>query len=159
MNGDFKVDNSSNGALGVFVRGAGLFLLAVGLVVGLLAIWEALQLYHEPERIERFAEAIEKGSHIDKSLASLRASANTDTGQDETGVAPAPATATVTPAHESDNVRVSYFLSWVIVLLLLLLIARLALAAIKTGGELVLYDLQVKRLARMLMESGKTVRR
>jgi hypothetical protein len=40
-------------------------------------------------------------------------------------------------------------------LLLLLLIARIGLGAIKTGGELVLYDMQIKRFAKMLVrESG-----
>ena len=157
MNQDFNLEDTGKSTMGMVVRGAGLFILVVGLLVGLVAIWEALQLYHEPDRIERFALAIEKGSNIDKSLRSLRDSTLADAGKDENVPAPASDKTAQAPAPASDNVRVSYFLSWVIVLLLLLLIARLALAAMKTGGELALYDMQVKQFARMLVkESGKT---
>ena len=144
--------------MSVIVRIAGLFLLSVGLMVGLLTIREALQLYNDPGRIERFAVAIEKGSNIDTSLNSLRDSASADAVEDD-----APPSAAVKKAPEpvhNNTVRVSYFLSWVIVLLLLLLLARIALAAIKTGGELVLYDMQIKQFAKMLIrESGNTGKR
>ena len=154
MNEDFNIEDNGKNTLSVIVRGSGFFLLVIGLLVSLLTIGEALNLYHKPERIERFALAIEKGSNIDKSLSSLRASAITDSRQDET--APAAGNATPEPVPNPNNVRVSYFLSWIIVLLLLLLMARIGLAAIKTGGELVLYDMQIKRFARMLIrESGK----
>jgi hypothetical protein len=33
-----------------------------------------------------------------------------------------------------------------------MLVGRLAIAAIKTGGELALYDLQIKRFAKYLVE-------
>jgi len=40
---------------------------------------------------------------------------------------------------------------------LLMLIARISLTAIKTGGELVLFDMQIKQFARMLAkESNKS---
>jgi len=158
MHEDFNIEDGGKNTLSVIVRGTGLLLLVIGLLVSLLTIREALKLYHEPERIERFALAIEKGSNIDKSLSSLRAGTIGDNRQDET----APATGKSVPesVHNPDNVRVSYFLSWIIVLLLLLLIARIGLAAIKTGGELALYDMQMKRFARMLIkESGNADRR
>ena len=143
--------------MSVIVRIAGLFLLSVGLIVGLLTIREALQLYNDPGRIERFAVAIEKGSNIDTSLNSLRDSASADNEDD---AAPSAAVKKAPEPVHNNTVRVSYFLSWVIVLLLLLLLARIALAAIKTGGELVLYDMQIKQFAKMLIrESGNTGKR
>jgi len=145
--------------MSVIVRSVGLFLLVVGLIVGLLTIREALLLYKNPDRVERFAVAIEQGSNIDKSLTSFRESALGDTG-DKDAAPSADTGSTQKSTHDPGNIRVSYFVSWVIVLLLLLLIARIALAAIKTGGELVLYDMNVKQLARMLIkESGGSNRR
>jgi hypothetical protein len=156
MNEDFNIEDNGRNTLGMIVRGSGFFLLVIGLLVSLLTISEALKLYHEPGRIERFALAIENGSNIDKSLGSLRESAIADTNKDEAAPAPAAGQTVQEPAHKLDNVRVSYFLAWIIDLLLLLLIARIGLGAIKTGGELVLYDMQIKRFARMLIkESGK----
>jgi len=42
-------------------------------------------------------------------------------------------------------------------LMLLMLIGSISLRAIKTGGELVLYDMQIKQFAKMLVkESSKS---
>ena len=141
----------SQGVMALVVRFIGLFLLLAGLWVALQVLLEALELYRDPRRIERFAEAIEQGSNIDKSLVSFRNEIITE----ETGE---PAEGSVEPqtVQPSANIRVSYFFAWMIVLLLLLLIARISLAAIKTGGELVLYDMQIKQFARALIrESGR----
>ena len=157
MNEEFNEDDGGS-RLGLIVRGSGFLLLVIGLLVSLLTISEALKLYLNPDRIERFSIAIENGSNIDKSLSSLRESAIADTpkDKDEDSLAPAAGHTGPGPARISENVRVSYFLAWIIDLLLLLLIARIGLATIKTGGELVLYDMQIKRFARMLIkESGK----
>ena len=43
-------------------------------------------------------------------------------------------------------------MAWLIAILLLLLVGRLAIAAVRTGGELALYDVQVKKLARALIK-------
>ena len=158
MNDDYNNEDNGKNTLGVIVRGSGFFLLVIGLLVCLLTISEALKLYHEPDQIERFALAIEKGSNIDKSLSSLRESAVADTrkNKDEDGLAPAAGQPEPEPAPKPDNVRVSYFLAWIIDFLLLLLIARLGLGAVKTGGELVLYDMQIKKFAKTLIkEAGK----
>ena len=155
MNDDSNEDGGRN-ILALIVRGTGFVLVVIGIVVSLLAISEALKLYLHPERIERFATAIESGSNIDRSLGSLRESTEADTRQENDADNPAPAprhTAPLPPA-KSDNIRVSYYLAWIIDLLLLLLIARIGLATIKTGGELVLYDMQIKRFARMLIREG-----
>ncbi len=120
--------------ISIIVRVCGLVLLFVGFSVALQIIHEALDLYRNPENIERVAVVIEKGSNLDKSLAPLGEYLQ-DTG-DETETAP--------EAHKQpeSGVRLSYFVAWVVELLLLLLVARIALAAIKTGGELALYDTQ-----------------
>ncbi|PCH64700.1 MAG: hypothetical protein COC04_03320, partial [Gammaproteobacteria bacterium] len=51
-----------------------------------------------------------------------------------------------------QSLRVSYFLAWIIAILLLMVIGGLASSAIRTGGQLALYDLQVKRFANELIK-------
>ena len=143
--------------MAIIVRVIGLFLLLAGLWVAIQVMLEALELYQKPQKIERFAIAIEQGSNIDKSLVSLRQSVIQESADEDAD--------TITPsepqakAYQSPgNVRVSYFLAWVIVILLLLLIARISLTAIKTGGELVLYDMQIKQFAKMLVRESSKAR-
>lgn len=166
MHDNLNIDDISKGIMATFVRVLGFVLLLAGLWIAFDVLFEAWDLYQQPEKIERFARAIEQGSNIDKSLMSIRKSV----------IAPEPevpetdsVTGSESPAgisqfegtrdpseRQSGEVRVSYFLAWVIVLLLLMLIARIALGVIKTGGELVLYDMQIKQFAKMLVrESGK----
>ena len=54
-------------------------------------------------------------------------------------------------ARAVPELRFSYFVAWMIAILLLLLIGRLALGAVRTGGELALYDVKVGKLARALL--------
>jgi len=155
MSDNLNIDDIGKGAMAIIVRIIGLFLLLFGLWVAIQVMLEALELYQKPQKIERFAVAIEQGSNIDKSLVSLRESVIQDTAsKDETEI-----TSYESPSESyqpAGNVRISYFLAWVIVILLLLLIARIALTAIKTGGELVLFDMQIKQFAKMLVkESSK----
>lgn len=149
--------------LAFIVRAIGLVLLLFGLWLALEVLHEAWQLYHEPARIERFAEAIEQGSNIDRSIAPLqieslgegpdadgaggndlnaygRQTGDTRTRQPETAEEP------------QYRLRLSYYIAWVIALMLLLLLARISLAAVRTGGELVLYETQMKRFARELVK-------
>lgn len=126
------------------VRLMGVFMLIVGLWMGVKVIVEVWALYRSPQHIERFADAIDQGSNLDKVLASFTSTRPKKTSHDES--------ATVKIQGDKQAIRVSYFLAWIIVILLLMLIGRLALGAIKTGGELALYDLQVKRFARLLMK-------
>lgn len=110
--------------------------MIVGLWIGLKAINEAWGLYKEPQNIERFALAIEKGSNLDKSLSSIQSG---EKGADANS--------------QSESVlgfRLSYFAAWMLAILLLMLVGRLALAAVKTGGELALYDMQIKKFAKLL---------
>jgi len=130
----------------LFVRMIGVLLLLVGLWVSLRVIDEAWDLYKAPERIDRFAKAIDRGSNIDKIFVSgnFRESAS-DPDKEST------------EKRIRDAFRPSYFVAWGVVLLLLMLIGRLALMAVKTGGELTLYDSQVKKLVRtLLQETGKS---
>ena len=151
------LDDASRNILSFIVRILGLFLLLAGLWVALQVLLTAQDLYAHPEQIERFAVAIEKGSNIDKTLAPIRDSLIVDSDADgavqyntETNNKPSSA--------DTGNIRVSYFFAWVIALLLLLLIARISLMAIKTGGELVLFDMQIKQFARMLAKESHKMR-
>ena len=154
-----NIDDAGKGIMSVIVRLIGMILLLAGLCVALAVLLQALSLYREPQEIERLAAAIEKGSNIDQSLTSFRNNVVVEPRENETepGVAKEP-TKPATPATTpSNNVRVSYFLAWVIALLLLLLTASISLRAIKTGGELVLYDMQIKQFAKLLVkETSKT---
>lgn len=151
--------------LAFIVRAIGLVLLLFGLWLALEVLHEAWQLYHEPARIERFAEAIEQGSNIDRSIAPLQienlgegpAANGTDASGNnlnaygrQTGSSRAQQPET---AEEPQyRLRLSYYIAWVIALILLLLLARISLAAVRTGGELVLYETQMKRFARELVK-------
>ena len=126
----------------IIVRAFGFLLMIIGLWIGLKAINEAWGLYKEPQNIERFASAIEKGSNLDKALATARTDG-------ESGANGAPAQDSVL------GFRLSYFVAWVLAILLLMLVGRLALAAVKTGGELALYDMQIKKLAKLLVQEAK----
>ena len=137
--------------MAILVRFIGLFLLLFGLWIAIQVMLEALELYRKPESIERFARAIERGSNIDKSLLSLKQSI-TEENPDMESIDVDEFGKDTGRFTNSSDIRISYFFAWVIVLLLLLLIARIAIAAIKTGGELVLYDLQVKHLAKALVK-------
>ena len=124
-------------ALVIIVRAVGLILLLVGLSVALGVIGEAWSLYEDPAPIEKLARTIERDSMLDAALAPRRPDAGDRSG------GPAMAPEERTPAF-----RLSYFVAWAIALLLLMLVGRLSIAAVKTGGELALYDVQLRRFAR-----------
>jgi hypothetical protein len=144
-----NIDDMGKSVMSIIVRFIGMFLLLAGLWVAFQVMMEALELYREPQKIERFATAIEKGSNIDRSLSSFRNTISEE--QDENGLAKEPATP-APAATSGSNVRVSYFLAWIIVLMLLMLIGSISLRAVKTGGELVLFDMQIKQFAKMLVK-------
>lgn len=137
------LDNTTN-ITHLIVRAAGFILMFVGLWIGLKTINEAWSLYQQPQNIERLARAIEQGSNLDKALTSRTDVATTDASTD----------GQVREVNEALGFRLSYFVAWVIAILLLMLIGRLAIAAVKTGGELALYDLQIKRFAKYLTEQA-----
>ncbi len=151
------LDDAGRNIMSFLVRLLGFFLLLAGLWVALQVLLTAQELYEHPEKIERFAVAIEKGSNIDKTLAPLRDSLILETDS-ENGVKQYNETDKRPSVTGTGSIRVSYFFAWVIALLLLLLIARISLTAIKTGGELVLFDMQIKQFARMLAKESNKLR-
>lgn len=154
---DNNIDDVGKGIMSIFVRLVGLFLLLAGVYVALHVMFKAMELYENPRSIERFALAIETGSNIDKSLSSIRDAVVVEPGEGEETPG-ANRQGTRGSADASDNpIRISYFFAWIIMLMLLMLIGSISLRAIKTGGELVLYDMQIKQFAKMLVkESGKS---
>lgn len=140
----------TNQLLRILVRLLGLGLLLVGLWAGVKVVLEAWYLYQQPERIERFARAIERGSNMDRALSRL-APVRAAEQPDPAGAEVAGRAAAAPESDPAESFRLSYFIAWVIAILLLMLVGRLALGAAKTGGELVLYDTQVKQLARTLL--------
>ncbi|MCC6707035.1 MAG: hypothetical protein IT492_05645 [Gammaproteobacteria bacterium] len=139
--------------LNLVVRSFGLVLMVVGLIVALTVIFSAWSLYRSPTHIESFAQAVEQGSHLDLTLsrATQNGQQQLDTS-DRAGLAPPARTADTPDKTPPASFRFSYFMAWLIAILLLLLVGRLAIAAVRTGGELALYDVQVKKLARALLE-------
>ncbi|MFW5446876.1 MAG: hypothetical protein ACKE8G_01950 [Methylophagaceae bacterium] len=133
--------------LSILVRSLGLIMLIIGLYVGIKVIFAAWELYDEPQKIERFSDAIDHGSNLDSTLSSFTASA--------LSVETTDATPRSDISKADDSLRVSYFLAWFLAVLLLMIISGLAMSAIKTGGQLALYDLEVKRFARQLIEEAR----
>lgn len=131
------------------VRGFGFVLMLVGLWISLAVIAEAWSLYRNPANIERLAKAIEQGSHLDHALSRV-GTPERSTLED---TAPAAGGSTAEDA-ELLGFRLTYFVAWIIAILLLMLVGRLALGAVKIGGELVLHDAQIKKLARELVREA-----
>lgn len=140
-------NETSKDVLSVVVRLCGLMLLFIGLWIAIQVFNEALALYKDPANIERMALAIEAGSNIDKSIRPIRDSI---IGDDETEAETEPKI-----NNNTDSFRISYFIAWVVELLLLLLLARISIMAIKTGGELAMYDAQIKKFARQIVKANK----
>lgn len=128
------------------VRGVGFVLMLVGLWISLAVIAESWSLYKNPANIERLAKSIEQGSNLDHALSRVSQSDRM----------PSESTATAAEDVESEvlGFRMSYFVAWIIAILLLMLVGRLAIAAVKTGGELVLHDAQIKKFARELVRES-----
>lgn len=135
-----SLNEAGKDVMSVIVRLCGLILLFIGLWIAIQVFNEALALYKDPSNIERIAISIEAGSNIDKSIAPLQDSLSGESSETK---------------NNSNGIRISYFIAWVVDLLLLLLLARISLMAIKTGGELALYDAQIKKLARQLVNANK----
>ena len=137
------------------VRGGGFVLLIVGLWIALAVISETWSLYHHPQQILRLADAIEQGSNLDHTLAKASQGLPISNSDERGDASTIPSGHSAANQNPSANFRLSYFVAWVVAILLLMLIGRLAIAAVKTGGELVLYDLHIKRFVReLLREAG-----
>ena len=146
------LNEATRDVLSIIVRLCGIVLLFIGLWIAIQVFNEALALYKDPSNIERVALAIEKGSNIDKSLVPIKETLLSDDSSLDLETGPQ----TTAPANGGNGIRISYFIAWVVDLLLLLLLARISLMAIKTGGELALYDAQVKKLAKQLTRANNS---
>ena len=136
--------------LAVIVRVLGLCFLVVGIGAAVVILHEAWMLYQEPERIDRFALAIEQGSNLDKifALSGEEAEGQAESGGGAQAAAPAPAA--------GGSLRLSYFAGWFLVLLMMLVGSIVAISAVSAGGRLVLYDTDIRQLSRAVI---KEVRR
>ena len=124
---------------GVIARICGLLVLLAGLWISWIVFTMILEIYENPAVIDKWAIEIEQRSNLDRAITPLRRGlTQTDDGKP-------------VPRSESTDLRLTYFVAWIFVLLLLLLLARIGLLAVKTGGELLLYDSQVKHLAREII--------
>lgn len=122
------------------VRTLGFLLLIAGLWVVLQVLSTAQDLYEEPDNIARFAIAIQKGSNVDNAFQLLDENLGNATQQ----------TGDKAINASNNSLKLSYFFAWVIVMLLFLLITRIALACARIGSELILFDMQIKKLAHTL---------
>ena len=139
--------------LGAVVRLIGVAVLCVGLWAGVKVIVEAWALYEQPQRIERFATAIQSGSNLDGLIGDL-VKAGAEAGETSGGAA-----AAARRGEPGGTLRLSYFAAWFIALLLIFVIGTLAMTAVTTGGQLALYDLQVKRHSRAVIKEVRRMRR
>ncbi len=144
------MDNSTaTDWLTLFVRLLGLIMLLVGLFIGIKVIFEAWHLYEQPQRIERFADAIEQGSHLNAVIASV--AEKSIPSQQPRAIPPQ-------TNKKAATLNLTYFLAWAIAVVLLIVIGSLAATAIRTGGQLALYDMQVKRLAQQLTKPSHSTK-
>ena len=139
--------------LAVLVRLLGLCFLIVGIGAAVIILREAWTLYQEPERIERFALAIEHGSNLDKifALNGGDAAASAETGDQGEAAGDAGAQPAGPTTAGSETLRLSYFAGWFLVLLLMLVASITAIAAVSAGGRLVLYDTDIRQLSRAVI--------
>ena len=142
--GNSQLDQWGSMALSIVVRVVGMVVLFVGLWVGVKVILEAWALYEQPQRVVRFADDIQKHSNIDGVIGSL--------------AVPESAEAKGQGPGAGTGLRLSYFAAWFIALLLIFVIGSLAMSAITTGGQLALYDLQLKRYSRSVIKEVRRLR-
>lgn len=150
---DTWVDQGSRW-MNVIVRCFGLMLLVFGFIVSLLVIANAWSLYKDPSSIDYFARAVERGSNLDLTLSSAASAGQAELADITVDNSTDAALSAASSGMNADSgLRFSYFVAWFIAILLLLLTGRLSISAIKTGGELALYDVKVGRLARALLKA------
>lgn len=149
---------AGNSTVTILVRLLGMALMLLGLLLAGAVLFEIWNLYKSPEHVERFAQAVERGSNIDTALAPRRVQSGSAArvfGQSDAESAQGDGASTV-QSIRPDTFQLSYFFAWFIVFVLLMIASRFALAAITTGGRLALFDMDVSRFARALVrEVGK----
>lgn len=98
--------------------------LGAGMVLAALVILEVWHLYRAPGKLAEFAAQVESVSGVDQALSDFVGGAS----QSAPG--------------NNGQLRLSYYLSWILVLLLLSLLTRLAFGCIREGGRILLEDLR-----------------
>ena len=129
------------------IRLCGLSLLLTGMAAATFTLQEAWDLYDHPELINRFAMQIEKDTGLDEQLSralygvvekhnekSAVVEGSTTTEPDSGGAD--------SPDEIRSDIRLSYFISWIIVIMVLSLLIRVSLAMAHTGSRILLYDLR-----------------
>lgn len=129
--------------LAILVRLLGLCFLVIGIGAAVIILREAWDLYQEPDRMVRFASAIERGSNLDKIFSFGDQSKQAAAEGESVGTADAGASA--------SSLRLSYFAGWFLVLLLMLVASIVAISAVSAGGRLVLYDTDIRQLSRAVV--------
>ena len=98
-------NSASTDLLSIIVRLFGLALPVTGLYLGIKVIFKAWHLYEEPQRIERFADATERGSNLDTLLASVTADKPASLSRQSNTVTP-------TKAHKiTPQLKMTHFLA------------------------------------------------
>ena len=121
-----------------------------------MVVGSAWALYKNPENIESYTRAVEHGSNLDLTLSTAAAAGRHQL--DANGESAADTAAASGVEDTSPAFCFSYFVAWLLVILLLLLVGGLAIAAVRTDGELVLYDVQVKKLVSAGSSSARVVK-
>ena len=121
-------------------------LLLVGFWASIQVLIESLRLYRDPINIEKIAEAIEHSSNLDRNLSQNFSSETSDHARH---------TGRISRNHPSQEIRLTYFVAWVLVLLILLLVGMIALSFVRTGSELVLQDGVLKNQMQQLQRQLK----
>jgi disulfide bond formation protein DsbB len=146
--------------ISAIVRIVGVVILFVGLWVGLKVILEAWALYDSPERIERFAVAVERGSNLDKIFSATVERMSTQVIAESPADEPRLSAGTSSePETPVPALRLSYFAAWFIVMMLMLIVGSLAMSAISAGGKLALYDTEVRKYSREVVREFARLRR
>ena len=131
--------------LELLVRLSGIILLLIGLWASIQVLMEAFQLYQQPVKIEMLTEAIERGSNLDTSIAKSESPRDTMTSEQVyQGIGK--------PTNRGQDIRLSYFIAWIVALLILLLVSMIAFSFLRIGAELILQDKELKRTLKLLIK-------
>ncbi len=148
-----------NNALTILVRLLGIAILLAGSFAAAKVLLEGWALYETPERIERLAVAIERGSNLDALFATVApAEPAPEPAPLAEGEEPILAAPVARPAA-SPTLRLSYFAAWFVALMLLLVLGMIAMSVISTGGQLALRELPVRRISRDVVREVRRLRR
>ena len=123
-------------------RLCGLLLLLTGMAAALFTVQEAWNLYESPERVNRFARQVETDTGLDRQVSQVMfglTDKQSDAGE------PAAIDGNAAAAQDRPDIRLTYFISWILIILVLSLLVRVSLAMAHTGSKILLHDLRKER--------------